>query len=84
MPQTLSEEALESRNKDIRNYRQRFARKTSRTDNLIDVLKRLLYSSDPLFCLFRHSPNMKVSRYSPAVQSLFLQPAATVIDMDQF
>lgn len=43
----MSEDAQEARNKDIRNYREYFARKTSRKENMEDVMKRLLISSDP-------------------------------------
>ena len=44
----LSEEAQESRNKDIKAFRERFARKFSREKNMQDVFQRLLVSSDPL------------------------------------
>ena len=40
----LSEDAQESRNKDIKKFREAFARKTSRTDNLQDIFNRLLVS----------------------------------------
>lgn len=43
----LSEEAQEARNKDIRKYRENFARKCSRKRNMEDVMKRLSVSSDP-------------------------------------
>lgn len=44
----LSEEAQESRNKDFKCYRERFSRKTSRTENLMDIMNRLFISSDPI------------------------------------
>lgn len=44
----LSEDAQESRNKDIKAFRERFARKFSREPNVQDVFQRLLVSSDPL------------------------------------
>lgn len=52
----LSEEAQEARNKDIKNYRLNFARKTSRIDNLHDIFNRLLVSSDPLISCKRPLP----------------------------
>lgn len=49
----LSEEALEAGNKIIRNFREFHARKTSRKDNLRDILNRLLVASDPLITSHR-------------------------------
>ncbi|XP_043478801.1 uncharacterized protein LOC122509098 [Leptopilina heterotoma] len=43
----MSEDAQEARNKDIRNYREHFARKSSRTTTMQDVFNRLLVISDP-------------------------------------
>ena len=34
----LSEEAQEARNKDFKSFRENFARKTLRTDNLTDII----------------------------------------------
>ena len=45
---SLSEECLESNNKDVRNYLQFLARKCSPGDQLADVLCRLLERSDPV------------------------------------
>lgn len=44
----MSEEAGESQNKYLRKDRELRARKTSRIDNLTDVIHRRLYSSDPV------------------------------------
>lgn len=44
----LSEEAQEARNKDYRQFRENFTRKTSRIDTNRDVLNRFLISSDPV------------------------------------
>lgn len=44
----FSEEALESRNKDFRRYREFQTRKFSRTVTMTDLLHTLLYTSDPL------------------------------------
>lgn len=43
-----SEEALESRNKHLRNYREHHARKCSREKTITDMFHALLYTSDPM------------------------------------
>lgn len=43
----ILEDAQEARNKDMKKYRQYFARKHSRLTNMQDVFKRLLFISDP-------------------------------------
>lgn len=52
----LSEEAQESRNKDVRNYREHYSRKCSREKNIEDIFLRLLASSDPLISSLRKAP----------------------------
>ena len=52
----LSEEAQEARNKDIRNYREFFSRKSSRKLNISDLFCRLLLSSDPVISSARELP----------------------------
>ena len=42
----MSEEALEARNKDVRNYRLHHTRKTSRKNTMGDLVHALLFSSD--------------------------------------
>lgn len=49
----LSEDAQEARNKDIRSYREKHARKCSREKTMEDVFNRLLVSSDPLISSFK-------------------------------
>ena len=44
----LSEEALESRHKDIRRFREQHSRKFSRMVSFEDIFRRLLLSSDPI------------------------------------
>lgn len=46
----LSEEALEARNKDVRNFRLNYTRKFSRTITNQDLFQRLLSTSDPVIC----------------------------------
>lgn len=55
----LSEEAQESRNKDIRRYRLQFTRKTSRIQTQKDLVRRLLISSDPYICSLRKTSKIK-------------------------
>ena len=54
---TLSEEALENNNKNIRKYREQLSRKTTQEDNLSDVFNRLWLKSDPILRNFRHQDN---------------------------
>ena len=49
-------EAQESRNKYIRRYREHFSRKISRRKTNLDVMHRLLMSSDPLISSMRQLP----------------------------
>ena len=49
----LSEEAQESRNKDIKRYREHFSRKCSRESTMTDLFHWLLVSSDPLMSSLR-------------------------------
>lgn len=51
----MSEDAQEARNKDIRNYRENFSRKCSRTSTMQDVFNRLLITSDPMISSMRRN-----------------------------
>lgn len=67
----LSEEAQEARNKDFKFYREHFGRKTSRIDNLTDIINRLFVSSDPLISQMRNMPTVnKKSFNSEVIQML--------------
>lgn len=68
----LSEEAQEARNKDIRKYRENFARKCSRKRNMEDVMKRLLLSSDPYISQQSSSKNVSKKKYSQELINLLL------------
>ena len=59
----LSEEAQESRNKDLKRYRRDHTRKCSRTILNLDLIRRLLVSSDPLISsMFKNiKQNSKIS-----------------------
>ncbi|KAK4872369.1 hypothetical protein RN001_014398 [Aquatica leii] len=55
----MSEEAQESCNKFIKQYRQDFARKCSRTKTMEDVFQRLLVASDPVISSIQKLPLLK-------------------------
>lgn len=81
----LSEEALESRNKDVRNFRELYTRKISRVDNLTDLIKHLMVTSDPYLNKFRIRPKVNSSKsYSNEMLDLILQDPDIPIDIDQF
>lgn len=66
----LSEEAQESRNKDIKKYREHFTRKSSRIEMNTDLFNRLLLSSDPKISGL-HTVSRKKKRFSGEVKKLF-------------
>ena len=55
VPVGLPSEAQESRNKDVKNFRENFTRKFSRKQTNQDLLNRLLASSDPYISSLRRS-----------------------------
>lgn len=55
----FSEEAQESRNKDVKNFREHFTRKFSRIQTSHDLFVRLLASSDPYISSLRRSYGKK-------------------------
>lgn len=69
----LSEEAQEARNKDFKSYRENFASKTSRTDNLTDIVNRLFISSDPIISLNRRLPNYEKKNFDSDVLNMLEQ-----------
>lgn len=54
----LSEEALESRNKDFINIREHHTRKMSREKTMYDLFHYLLLSSDPIISSFSKKPSI--------------------------
>lgn len=68
----LSEEAAEARNKYYREYRKKFARKTSRLDCNRDVFNRLLLSSDPYLSSLRKIPKKRTSQFAPETLQLLV------------
>lgn len=61
----MSEEAQESCNKDIKKFRENFARKCDREKNVEDVFRRLLITSDPIISSLRKLPKKKLHSLSP-------------------
>lgn len=66
----LSEEAAESRNKDIKAFRLNFTRKISREKTNTDLMNRLLLSSDPFISSIIPLPKKKRALLSSEVQLL--------------
>lgn len=66
----LSEEAAESNNKNIKDFRRNYTRKISRTVTNTDLLHRLLLNSDPLITGIRKIPRQKKSSLPDSVKSL--------------
>lgn len=77
----LGEEAQESRNKDIKRYREFHARKFSRKQNLEDIFHGLLISSDPLISSMKKLSIKKFKQYPSEVLS-FLKEPQIVSDSD--
>lgn len=71
----LSEEAQESRNKDLKNFREFHTRKKSRKCTNQNLLNRLLITSDPLISSFRQLPPRKSSTICGEVLSLLEKPS---------
>lgn len=69
----LTEEALESRNKDIRSYRQDHTRKFSRIETNTDLLHRLLETSDPLITHIRGFPKKSETPMSDDAKNLLVK-----------
>lgn len=72
---TLSEDIQESRQKDFKNYRLFYARKTSRLSTNTDIFNLLLITSDPVITNLREKPKHKVVPFAKEVTNLFQNPA---------
>lgn len=73
----LSEDAQEARNKDIKRYREDFARKSSRVKTMEDVFHRLLVTSDPYISSVRRLPQKKLKSLSPEAVAMLIAPKVT-------
>ena len=84
-PGYLSEEGSESNNKVIRHARLFNARKTSRKNNLSDIITLLLVNSDPKILRINETVNSKSKKSLPVLtelQPIFENP--NVLSLDQF
>lgn len=70
----LSEEAAEARNKNFREYRQRYSRKCSREACNLDVINRLLLTSDPIITGLRPLPRKKTKSFLKETIDMLLPP----------
>lgn len=70
----LGEEAQESRNKDIKRYREFHSRKFSRKQNMEDIFCNLLVSSDPLISGMKKLSAKKLKQYPSEVLAFFEKP----------
>lgn len=70
----LSEEAQETKNKEIRRFREHHTRKSSKIKNNEDLFKRLLLSSDPYISSFYKSDKKRECLKDPEVLNLLVIP----------
>lgn len=84
----LSEEAQESRNKDLKRYRQNHTRKCSRTMVNHDLIRRLLVSSDPLLSSMRKTQEKEIKTMAPDAQFMLfsegLEDSDSEMETDTF
>lgn len=81
---TLSEEAAEARNKHFRQFRERYSRKFSREQCNLDVLNRLLLTSDPYFSSIRSRPKkMSMPSFKEATLEMLLPSEETEITRNE-
>ena len=73
----LSEEALESRHKEIRKYRLQHSRKSSRQSSNKDILERLLLSSEPLI-KFNRKITEKKENFAEDITPFIILPKTDV------
>lgn len=70
----LSEEAAEARNKHFREYRLSYARKFSRKACNLDIINRLLLTSDPFLSSIKAKAKKKTVSFSKEASELLLSP----------
>ncbi|CAH0563012.1 unnamed protein product [Brassicogethes aeneus] len=68
----LSEEAAEARNKHFRAYRLNYSRKFSRENCNLDVINRLLLTSDPLITSMRQKPKKRMKSFHTQALNLLM------------
>ncbi|KAJ4438245.1 hypothetical protein ANN_14184 [Periplaneta americana] len=75
----LSEEAAEARNKHFRSYRQNYARKFSRESCNLDIINRLLRSSDPLLTSMRPTQRKRTKPFLKETTEMLLPSLFTIL-----
>jgi hypothetical protein len=70
----LSEEAQEARNKDIKKFREHYTRKLSRESTNLDLMRRLMLTSDPVISSLRELPKKSRGSLPSAVLALLEAP----------
>jgi len=78
----LSEEAKEAQNKDLKKFRESFARKISREETNKDLMRRLLVTSDPVISAMRCLPNLKKRSLAHEVLQLLDSPSISAPSME--
>lgn len=82
----ISEEALEARNKDVRNFRLNHTRKFSRTITNRNLFQRLSSTSDPVICSTCHYKLKKKNKLPEEIKNLIISEecnnSETSIDAD--
>ena len=68
----LSEEAQEARSKNLKKYREHHSRKSSRMKTNVDVMKRLLCTSDPVISSYRKTISSINKKFPHGVVELFI------------
>jgi len=70
----LSEEAQEARNKDIKKFREHYTRKLSRELTNLDLIRKLMLTSDPVISSLRELPKKSRESLPSAVLALLEAP----------
>lgn len=68
----LSEDAQEARNKDIKQYREHFSRKSERSKTMEDIFHRMMITSDPYISSLGKQLKKQSKSFSPEAKRMFL------------
>lgn len=79
----MSEEALESRHKDLRYFRKHHTRLCNRVAGNSDLLHNLLVSSDPLMYYQKPKPKSKFLKLCSSVLALLRDPPSSAIEVPE-
>jgi hypothetical protein len=70
----LAEEAQEARNKDIKKFREHYTRKLSRESTNLDLMRRMMLTSDPVISSLRELPKKSRGSLPSVVLALLEAP----------